>query len=346
MMTLKQIWIRRGDGQWAVTDLIGLDLKGKKADSDAFFEVQNDLAVKQGMGTPPGTIKSVMGESIVPVIAKVHGEERFRCIGTGFFISCTGLLVTAGHVVMDPIERKYGGVTEVDDRSWTTNNMDLGVLVRKNPLFFGRGFDFYPIEWSAFLAEKIDEVMPFQKRSKLKLRVDVAICKVRSRPNGAAHQPLTIIQPGIKGTSLKIGANVRALGYPCMPEMFGRAPNGTCQLSNNKNLEMYVSSGKLKDWVPDNLANPSLPAPGPCFTFDAKIPGGMSGGPIFDHEGIYVHGVVSMGSDNEAGTDAFSYGAMLGAALNIPIAMMNGATLSQLHAGHTEGMAILKGGDL
>lgn len=339
METLKQIWGRRADGQWTVTNLVGLGLKGKKSGSDNFFAVQNDLAMKQGMGLPPGTIRSVMGESIVPVVANFRDETKLHCIGTGFFISCSGLLITAAHVITDPIERKYGGISEIDERSWKTSDMNLGILVAANPLFYGRRYVFYPIEWSGFLAEKVPHPIPFVTQSSLKLQTDVAICKVRPRPNGGAHQPLTIIQPSIKGTSLKIGANVDALGYPNMPETVDLDGDGTVQAP----FDMHVSTGKLIEWVPDSFANPTMPAPGPCFTFNAKIPAGMSGGPIFDREGIYVHGVVSMGSDTEAGHEAFSYGSMMAPSLNIPIAPLNGATPLELHAGRSEGMALVQG---
>jgi hypothetical protein len=71
----------------------------------------------------------------------------------------------------------------------------------------------YPFEWTMFLAEKRENPIPFRGVD-LKLNSDIAICKVPGRPDGAAHQPLSIVQSGIRGTSLVVGASVGAIGYP------------------------------------------------------------------------------------------------------------------------------------
>ena len=118
----------------------GLDLKGDTSRDD-LFPVQEDIVLTQATPGPGisfqsvGTIRSFVGESVVPVVANVHGEDRLRCVGTGFFVSCTGLLLTAAHVITDPIERKYGGVTEHDDVTWLMRQLNFGVLVRTNPIF-------------------------------------------------------------------------------------------------------------------------------------------------------------------------------------------------------------------
>ena len=65
----------------------------------------------------------------------------------------------------------------------------------------------------------------------------------------------------------------------------------------------------------------------------------MSGGPIFDREGVYVHGVVSKGLDGAAGPEKLGFGSMLGPSLSLPIARMKGASLLQLQAQGNEGMA-------
>jgi len=58
-----------------------------------------------------GTTDFFLKQSILPVIACVDGEPLITCIGTAFVISCTGYLMTACHVIVDPKERGYGQVT-------------------------------------------------------------------------------------------------------------------------------------------------------------------------------------------------------------------------------------------
>jgi hypothetical protein len=146
-------------------------------------------------GGPPiaGTIQSVLGESIVPVVANVRGEHLLRCVGTGFFVSCTGLLITAAHVITDPIERRYGKVAELPDLSLQASELNFGVLVPNNPIFEIPGFSFFPFEWSLFLAERRNTPLPIAGLD-LKLTSDIAICKVPPRRGSAPHQPLTIVQ--------------------------------------------------------------------------------------------------------------------------------------------------------
>lgn len=224
MKILKTFWQRRSDGVWQGVAIKGLDLKGERETRDDLFRVQEDIVLTQatpGPGIPfqsVGTIRSFVGESVVPIVANVRGENRLRCVGTGFFVSCTGLPITAAHVITDPIERKYGGVTEQDDVTWLMRQLNFGVLVPTNPIFQRRGFVFYPFEWTMFLAEKRDNPIPFRGVD-LKLNSDIAICKVPGRADGAAHQPLAIVQSGIRGASLVVGASVGAIGYPGMSDI-------------------------------------------------------------------------------------------------------------------------------
>ncbi len=347
MKILKTFWQRRRDGVWQGVAIKGLDLKGTNGPEDNLFPIQEDIVLTQatpGPGIPwqsIGTIRSFVGESVVPVVANVHGENRLRCVGTGFFVSCSGLLITAAHVITDPIERKYGGVTEHDDVTWLMKQLNFGVLVRTNPIFQQRGFAFYPFEWTMFLAEKRDNPIPFRGVD-LKLNSDIAICKVPGRPDGAAHQPLAIVQSGIRGTSLIVGASVGAIGYPGMSDV---------ELVQNKHgavvfrgiFDLHASVGNITEWLPDNSVSRTASTPGPCFSFDGRIPAGMSGGPIFDREGIYVHGVVSKGLEGASGPEKLGFGSMLGPSMALPIARMNNSSLLQLQSEGKEGMPILRG---
>lgn len=347
MKILKTFWQRRTDGVWQGVAIKGLDLKGEHCTQNDLFPVQDDIVLTQattGPGIPfqsIGTIRSFVGESVVPVVANVHGERRLRCVGTGFFVSCTGLLITAAHVITDPIERKYGGVTEHDDVTWLMRQLNFGVFVPTNPIFQRRGFVFYPFEWTMFLAEKRDNPIPFRGVD-LRLNCDIAICKVPGRLDGAAHQPLAIVQSGIRGTSLVIGASVGAIGYPGMSDI-ELVEDASGAIVFEGNFDLHASVGKITEWLPDNSLSRKASTPGPCFSFDAKIRAGMSGGPIFDREGIYVHGVVSKGLEGASGPEKLSFGSMLEPSMALPIARMNNSSLLKLQSEGNEGMPILRG---
>ncbi len=66
----------------------------------------------------------------------------------------------------------------------------------------------------------------------------------------------------------------------------------------------------------------------------------MSGGPIFDGEGIYAHGVVSKSWEDASGHENFSFGSMIAPSLILPLSQMNGMSLIQLQAAGTEGMPL------
>ena len=79
----KSFWNRRPDGVWAVNGLQGMTLKPKEGETDAdFFEIDEDIFLVQP--NIIGTIHTFLGESIVPIVSRVRGENLLRCIGTGF----------------------------------------------------------------------------------------------------------------------------------------------------------------------------------------------------------------------------------------------------------------------
>ena len=101
-------------------------------------------------------------------------------------------------------------------------------------------------------------------------------------------------------------------------------------LSGDFKFNLHVSTGKIIERFTDNFETKSVPTPGACFSASLKLPGGMSGSPIFDDERIYVHGVVSKGWEDENGPTDFGFGSMLASSLNIPIKLMAGKTLIDL----------------
>jgi hypothetical protein len=343
MKIMKIFWQQRQDGVYAIVQMKGLDLLGPERSGQEFFSILDDIVITQ---TPPigGTIRSILGESIVPVVAVVNDEQRVRCIGTAFFISCSGLLVTAAHVITDPIDRRYGNVREGEDRVIQTQGLAFGVLVPNNPLFQAPGFAFYPFEWSMLMAQTRD--VPFSFKSvDVKINYDIAICKVPARTNtNYPHQPLTLVQSGLIGVGMRVGSDACALGYAGMSDFeINVNAAGQIGVSAPPQFNLHGSVGKIIEFFPDNLTKRDVSTPGPCFSFGARIPGGMSGGPIFDKEGAYVHGVVSKGWENEDGPENFSFGTMLRPSMGIPIALMGGKSLDEMQRGQKEGIAILRG---
>lgn len=90
-------------GEWKIAAMQGIDLNAHPVDPPAFFRLQDDIIAAQPAFL--GSKSFVLGQSVVPVVAHVQGERTLRCVGTGFFVSCSGLLITAAHVITDPIER-------------------------------------------------------------------------------------------------------------------------------------------------------------------------------------------------------------------------------------------------
>jgi hypothetical protein len=69
----------------------------------------------------------------------------------------------------------------------------------------------------------------------------------------------------------------------------------------------------------------------------------MSGGPIFDKEAVYVHGVVGKGWKNQDGPEHFSFGSMLRPVMGLPIGRMSGKRLDEMQKGQKDGIAALRG---
>jgi Trypsin-like peptidase domain len=282
------------------------------------------------------TTHSALGQSVVPIVAMVGGESVIRCLGTGFFISANGLLLTAAHVITDPIERSYGSVVQQDELRWAIGNMKIGVMIATNPIFGQKGWNFYEIEWAEFLAEHSEMPLPWMKRE-LRLKSDIAICKVQERPPGQLHQPLPLVQPGLRGIGLQVGKRATAIGYA---DMFDTdvTHGGNDAVLGDFNFSPSVSIGQVLERFPENSINKKVRTPGPCFSASLKLPPGMSGSPIFDDECMYVHGVVSSGLEDQDGIADLGFGSMIEKSFNLPIQHLENATLQTLLRSDESGM--------
>ena len=85
------------------------------------------------------------------------------------------------------------------------------------------GYRFYPFEWSMLLAERRKSSLPFAGID-MKLKSDIAICKVPSRPDSSAHPPLSIVQSGILGTGMSVRSDASAISHAGMAEGGSRSP--------------------------------------------------------------------------------------------------------------------------
>jgi hypothetical protein len=323
---LRPIFGRRDDGAWAIQSMAAIPLETEHRQDADFYPVREDIFTVQPNYI--GTVRSAMGQSIVPVVAIIPGENRVRCLGTGFFVSCTGLLVTAAHVITDPIERSYGGVREIDERNWFIGDLNLGVMIVTNPVFQQKGYLFRSIEWAGFLGVRTEHPLPI-RGSELRLTSDTAICKVVPMPDGTPYQPLNIIQPGIRGVGLAIGKRATAVGYAGMQDVELHPETNGVRLGDFR-FHLHVSKGEILERFPNNSINREVSTPGACFSASLKLPGGMSGSPIFDDERIYVHGVVSKGLEDENGPIDLGYGSMLANSLALPIVPLEGKSLLDL----------------
>lgn len=319
-------WQQRDDTPWALCSMKGIPLLPSSAESDeTFYKVDNDL-IALGHNFA-GTIYSTLGRSIVPIVARVDGDNELHCLGTGFFISCSGLLLTAAHIFNEPISRNHKlGI--VSDELISFGNITFGVMVRLNPIFEHDGFIFKEIEWAGLFSDVSESPFPMQD-PEIKLNADTAICKVKPLPSEIPFQPLAILPKGIAGIGMNVGKRVTSIGYGSLSNLGMTDHEESIEITAD-NFSFHCSTGEVLERFPDNGVSRTVSAPGPCFSASLKLPGGMSGSPIFDDEGVYAYGVVSKGLQSEHGLEAFGYGSLIEPSLHIPIKPLGGASVYEL----------------
>lgn len=160
---------------------------------------------------------------------------------------------------------------------------------------------------------------------------DVAVCKLREPLDGSAYQPLSLsLHPFAKGEK------AYAVGYAEMDDICVSYIEGQPQIGDFK-WEIYVSVGEVAEVFPQNHLSKEVPSPGPSFDFRARIPGKMSGAPIFGAQGAIVRGVVSRSFSGEK----HAFGSMLGPALHLPLS--DGSSLKSKMDSGNEGIAVVFG---
>jgi hypothetical protein len=335
---LKSIWTRRPDGRWGVHDMKGITLKPKPGQDADFFTF--DARLELLTSAPPsnmgdlfasfGSTDFLMKQSIVPVVAWVAGAATIRCIGTAFVVSCTGYVVTASHVLLDPQESGYASGPVREGNTETVENMLMGVLMPVNPALGIKGFKFLPFQGAWYWGEwKESPLLHEEKR--FKSLIDIAVCKLPEPDGGAAYQPLNLsLNPFSRGEE------AYAIGYARIKDIPITYVDGQAHISEF-DWKLYVSTGEVIDVFPLNHENKEVRTPGPCFAFQARIPGKMSGSPIFGAKGAVIRGVVSGSLSGEK----HAYGCMMGPAMNLPLA--TGKSLKTLMRDGNDGIAVVQG---
>ncbi|MDR6663496.1 hypothetical protein J2W51_006090 [Tardiphaga robiniae] len=347
---LKSIWKKDKGQGWSVHGIKGIDLKPREGFEPDYFRIKDEMVMLTDRPDPVGSdffatfglTEFIVRQSIVPIVAWNDGDRGMRCIGTGFFISASGLLMTAAHVVRDPIDDQYGKYSQLSENAFRFDqSLHMGVLLPANPAMKNappqvfnvpdelRSAEAFiaPIEWAEHWGREVVGPL-FHMKPEYKLDLDIAVCKVRENQIGNSYQPLNIGQH-----HLKVGDRAVAIGYAEMKNIqFGELAEYQPAL--------VVSVGSVTNIYPDNITRKETTTPGPCFEFDAKIPGKMSGAPILVGSGIITKGVVSRSWQDEKRAS----GGLISPMMGLPLA--NGKNLLRLLQDGSEGMAQIIGGGL
>src|SRR5579871_1451606 len=342
---LKSLWSKLPSGLWGVTDLKSLKLEPKSGYDDDYFAFES---VVELMTTTPsrnvhaafasfGTTHFLMQQSVLPVVAWNEGDTFIRCIGTASVVSCSGYLITAAHVLMDPFDSGYGA-TRRGAQLCLDDALNFGVFIPISPAYGVRGIRFFPFEkfwlWGTWRESPL-----IGEKDRFEYLIDIAVCKIAEMPHGAAHQPFGLsLNPFVPGEA------AYALGYAEMNDIpLGKRDDGSIKFGDFA-MDIYVSIGEAMQVFPQNHLERNIPTPGPCFDFKAKIPGKMSGAPIFGAKGAVIRGVVSRSFSGER----HAFGAMLGPAMHLSLQESQGddKTLRTLMESGSEGIAQVRGSGL
>jgi hypothetical protein len=343
---LKSVWKKNETAHWIVHDLQSLYLKPSSGFDDRYFKIKNEInllthspgPIFENIFATFGTAEFLARQSIVPIVAWNDGDKKIRCIGTGFFISASGLLMTAAHVLRDPVDEEYTSLTQVGERAFKLgDSLRFGIMLPINPAMRNAPFP-VPVpdelrgalsyicqfEWTAHWGKTVESPL-FHEKDKHELDLDIAVCKVEHNRVGGSYQPLNIGRH-----NMKTGDRAVAIGYA---EMKNISFDSVAEFEP----ELYVSVGSVTKIYPDNLSERQVPTPGPCFAFNAKILGKMSGSPILVGTGILTKGIVSRSWQGQSDAS----GALIAPMMGLPLKKEK-SLLDLIEAG-TEGIAQVSG---
>lgn len=337
---LKTLWRRNQHGRWEISGIKGLKLKPRAGCEPDYFAIEPTFELItssprgldfQGLLQTFGHTDFLLQQSIVPVIAFLEGDRTAKCIGTAFVISCSGYLITASHVLSDPHESGYAKLQLVSGGRAFGPELNMGVLVPVNPAQGSQEFLFLPFERARQWGDWRESPL-LHEPERFEMFTDVAVCKVAELPRGLTHQPLSLsLRP------FEEGEVTYTIGYAEMQDFPIQIHQDGSLTTPSLKREIFVSVGPAVQSFPENHLRKEVPTPGPCFEYKAKVPGKMSGAPIFGAGGAVVRGVVSQSGTGER----YAYGAMLGPAMHLPLS--DGRTLNDLIGDASEGMPMVQG---
>ena len=274
-----------------------------------------------------GTTEFLLKQRILPVVAWVDGERVMRCIGTAFLISGSGYVLTATHVFLDPIQSGYAKVKKFSDEMIIGEHVRIGVLIQLSGITGRQGFSFYPFRDCRYWGQWLESPL-IREPPKFIGQTDIAVCRLD------LMQPQLTLQPlNLSLKAFKLQEECMSIGYAEMQDIpFEQNADGSLEIERTR-TQLFISYGNVTNVFADNAVTKRVPTPGPCFEFSARIPGKMSGAPIFDIRGMVVRGVLS----SSASPQRQAYGCMLGPIMGLPIDQ-NDRTLRSMMADLKFGM--------
>jgi hypothetical protein len=314
-----------GDGDtFEMQALLSVDLKAKYECVEGPHEILNDTIVEQGGFI--GSTHWTLAQSIVPIVETSRDKKSVKCLGTGFYVHSNGILLTAAHVLADYFERaKERDYIDVEELISQEGQSPVGILLQRNRLYGDSIFEFLPIIWSELFAQRHESPLPWEKIRTTYI-TDIAICQTFVSQT-TRFQPLAIIQPGISGFGAFEGKDIFAVGYSGMEDFSMQKDSA----NNMMKFRPHFTKGKVLKRIPNNHIEKTVPSPGPCFQMNAPLSAGMSGSPVFDSEGIYVHGVSSSSwQGNDGSLQSESYCSMIAPVCDVPLAGLKGRSIFDL----------------
>lgn len=247
-----------------------------------------NLSQRLGMLAKPAIVRIVggcQGSYLYSPNSKVYSYDR-RVLGSGFFVSSNGYIVTNAHVLESEEECKEGLlenlVIQIRRESLNNDNPPSKEDIKKNSDFLEDYFEYLKPSVILPNVSKADNgVLPFQiKVSDQTIEKggnDVAIIKI-------AVNNAPTLRLADQNTSVSNLEDVTVLGYPSSADV-------GFELDDDSIYEASVTEGKIannKKRLPNNTL---------VLQIDVRIASGSSGGPVLNKAGDVIGMITFRGVD-------------------------------------------------